>query len=296
MAALASNVTGTALVFEGGGMRASVTAGLVTALLAHKVYLDWVAGISAGSSHLCNYVSRDPVRAKASFVEFAADPQMGNWRTFARGQGLFNAEYIYERTSGPDEALPFDWPTFRDNSAAVRIGAFCADDGTAHYFGRDEVPDLESLMARVRASSTMPIVMPPVEIDGKTWLDGALGPSGGIPLDAAEADGYEKFLVVLTQPRDFVKQPIRGARVARTWFRRFPAVPEAMLQRHIHYNATRERIFELERAGKAYVFAPKQVSVKNSTRDVAMLEAAYQDGLAQAHAEMPAIKEFLGLA
>ena len=31
----------------------------------------------------------------------------------------------------------------------------------------------------------MPLVMPPVERDGDLYYDGAIGPSGGIPLDAA---------------------------------------------------------------------------------------------------------------
>ena len=61
---LLNNVTDTALIFEGGGMRGSFSAGVVTALLDGEVHCDWVGGISAGSSCLVNYVARDTERAE----------------------------------------------------------------------------------------------------------------------------------------------------------------------------------------------------------------------------------------
>lgn len=90
---LANNIVDTALVFEGGGMRASYTSGALTVLLDEGIYFDWVGGISAGSSNTCNYVSRDSERARRSFVDFAADPDFGDLRTLARGQGVFNAAH-----------------------------------------------------------------------------------------------------------------------------------------------------------------------------------------------------------
>ena len=293
--ALTCTVTDTALVFEGGGMRASYTSGLLVALLEAEIHLPWVGGISAGSSNTCNFVSRDPWRARHSFTDFAADPRFGDWRTFVRGQGLFNAQYIYEETGLPGAALPFDWETFTANPAAVRIGAFNATRGEHVYWGRQDLPTLTDLMVRVRASSTMPVVMPPVTIDGEVYVDGALGPSGGIPLDAAQADGYEKFLVVLTRGRDYVKTPSRSDWYVRRHFRRLPSVAEALRQRPAHYNAAREQLWELERAGAAYVFAPEAMPVSNGTRDVARLRASHEAGLAQARRELPAIREFLGL-
>lgn len=295
MEPLTTNVPGTALVFEGGGMRASYTSGLLVALLKAGIHLGWVGGVSAGSSNTVNYVSRDAWRARHSFTDFAADPRFGDWRTFVRGQGLFNAQYIYEETGLPGAALPFDWETFTANPATVRIGAFNATRGEHVYWGREELPTLTDLMVRVRASSTMPVVMPPVTIDGEVFVDGALGPSGGIPLDAARADGHERFLVVLTRERGYVKTPSRGDWYVRRHFRRLPAVAEALRRRPARYNATREEVWELERAGAAYVFVPETMPVTNGTRDVARLRTSHEAGLAQARRELPAIREFLGL-
>ena len=61
------------------------------------------------------------------------------------------------------------------------------------------------------------------------------------------------------------------------------------------YNETRERLFEMERQGRAYLFVPESMPVSNGERSVAKLAAAHELGLAQVRREMPAIREFLGL-
>lgn len=293
---ISSNVTDTALLFEGGGMRASYTSGMVVALLESGIHLDWVGGISAGSSNACNYLSREPDRGRRSFTDFAADPQFGNLRTFVRGEGLFNARYIYQEAGLPGQALAFDWDTFATNPARFRIGALNATTGEQVYWGREDVRNIHELMVRVQASSTMPVLMPPVTIDGEIYVDGALGTAGGIPLDAARADGYGKFLAVLTRERDYTKSPQGSEWFFRRHFRKLPAVADGVMARPARYNQTREELFELERAGQAYLFIPESMPVSNGERNVAKLAASHQAGLAQARREVPAIREFLGLS
>ncbi|MCL2317056.1 MAG: patatin family protein [Actinomycetia bacterium] len=292
---LVSTVHDVALVFEGGGMRASYTAPVVQVLCEQGWFFDWVSGISAGSSNTVNYLSRDVSRARASFTDFAADPRMGGWGTFLRGKGLFAAEYIYEHTGGPAEALPFDFAAFTANPARMRLGAFRCRDGAQVWFTKDDTPTLGDLMKRVRASSTMPIAMPPTLIDDELYVDGALGPTAGIPLAPAIDEGFERYVVVLTRPRDYTMGSYRLAPFFRAWWRRHPAVAEAMIHRWRTYNPLREQIFDLERDGKALVFAPTHMAVHNHTRDVAALRASYAAGLAQVRRELPRWRDFLGL-
>ena len=91
---------------------------------------------------------------------------------------------------------------FQRNTADFRIGGFDIESGET-VVGAKDTPKMDDLMRRVRASSTMPIVMPPVAIDGRTYVDGALGTDGGVPLSIAQELGYERFLVVLTQEREY---------------------------------------------------------------------------------------------
>lgn len=293
---LASNVTDTALIFEGGGMRAAFTSGVVAALLQAEVHCDWVGGISAGSSCLANYITRDPVRAEKAFVDFAAEPQFGNWGTWLRGKGVFNAEWIYEQTSMPDQPLPFDWETYSTNPAQIRIGGFRCDNGEMVYWGRDDIVTMQDLMKRVRASSTMPGLMPITRIDGVDYCDGALGPTGGFALDAAKDDGYSRFLVVMTRERGYRKKAPRFPRAFRQIFRRYPAIAQAVLDRPDNYNRTLDELLELEREGRAYLVFPDSMPISNGERNVDVLRFVFRSGLAQARGELGAIREFLGLA
>lgn len=285
----------TALLFEGGGMRASYTSGMVVALLEAGIHAPFVAGISAGASNTANYLSNDGPRARESFTDFAADPNFGDWRTFLRGKGLFHAEYIYERAGHHGMPLEFDWTTFHNNPAQFRVGGFDIFSGETVWWGREDTPTMADLMRRVRASSTMPIVMPPVEINGRTYVDGALGTDGGVPISIAEQLGYERFLIVLTREYEYRKHPERFPRFYLRYFRRYPAVADALLTRWWRYNRTKEYLFELQAQGKAYLFIPEVMPVANGERDVVKLNAAHEIGLAQARRELPAIQEFLGM-
>lgn len=290
-----TRISDTALIFEGGGMRASLTSGMVVTLLGADLAFDWVAGISAGASNAVNYISGDARRARRSFVDFAADEQFGGLRYFARGQGMFNAEYIYQQAGGPEEALPFDWESFHSSPADMRIVAFDAVSGHEVVWSRKDTPHIDDLMVRVRASSTMPGLMPSVHLDGHVYVDGAMGEDGGIALSQAQREGFEKFVIVLTQERSYRKVPQRFSAVYRRIFRRYPALGEALLTRWARYNETRERIFALEAEGKAHVFAPERMSVDNGTRDLSRLAAAHRMGLSQSRRELPAIREFLNV-
>lgn len=293
------NIVDAALVFEGGGMRASYTAAVVVALLENGFDFAKAYGVSAGSSHVGNYVSRDPVRAKAAFTTFVTLPRFGGWGSFLRGTGYFNGPYLYEgiaeELAGTGDELEFAWESFCENPADVHIEAFDWETGETVAWTKADMPTLHDLMVRVRASSTMPIFMPPTEVDGRTYMDGGLGTSWGIPLTAAQADGYERFFIVRTQPKVYRKAPLGKAAQAtfRAVFRKHPLVAERTIERWQHYNELLDRIDGLERSGAAYVFYPHEMPVTNRTTDLSALERAFSAGAAQAASELEAWHRFL---
>lgn len=285
------NASDTALIFEGGGMRGSYTAACVVELIERGVDAGWVGGISAGASHTFNYLSRDVWRARTSFTDFAANPQFGGWRSLARGTGWFNAEYIYERSA--DRDLPFDMDAYRDHPADVHIEATRADTGETVAWTRPDLQTSEQINVRVRASSTLPLVMNLPVIDGVAYVDGALGSSGGLLIDAAEAAGYEKFLVVMSRPREYRKSEVARPAALRRLLRRWPAVAEAQIARPAIYNAAKERILELEAEGKARVFFPETMPVNVGELKADKLRASYEAGRRQAEDQWPAAERFL---
>jgi predicted patatin/cPLA2 family phospholipase len=291
---LTSTIHDTALILEGGGMRGAFTAGILSVLLEQGWYFDYVAGISAGSSNTVNYLARSAVRARQSFVDFADHPQFASWRNWVAGRGYFNAAFIYEQAGLPNGPLPLDFATLMANPAQFRIGAFDASAGQTIYWSRPDITDLGSLLRRVRASSTIPWLMPPVTIDGRLYVDGALGAGGGIPLPVAQHDGFTKFFVILTRPRDYLK-PAATRGFTRAVWPRYPAIAAGVAARPQRYNAIREELQSLERQGRAVVVCPDQMTITNRTRDVAALRATFEAGQAQARRQLPAWGEFLGL-
>lgn len=288
------NVSDVALVFEGGGMRGSYTAATIPVLLREKLFFPVVCGISAGSSNTINYVSQSPERAKRTFVDFVTDPQFGSWRTWVRGQGMFNAEYIYEHSAGPEEALPLNFDEFHENRADVRIGAFDIELGETVYWSKRDMPELADMARRVRASSTMPGLMPTVTIDGRDYVDGAVGENGGIALDAAQEAGFERFFVVLTRPAGYRKRAPRLKSAYAAWFRKHPTVAEGLLQRHVNYNRQLDELERLEKEGRAYVFRPWHMLIGNQERRLDHLDAMFALGTYQAEREVERWHEFLG--
>lgn len=290
-----NNVFDTALLLEGGGMRGSYTAGAINALLEAELYLNYVAGISAGATNLVNYLARLPQRAKRCFVDISTDPNFGGWKTAIRGKGLFDTHHMYYDMTEPGAMLELDYERFATNPALWRVGVYNAERGENVYFGPDQVDSEHKLTQVCKASGSMPIATPVTYIAGEACMDGAIGPSGGIPLDVAQVDGYEKFLVLLTRPQEYVKEKRLPDLVYRCLLARYPRAAQALIERPINYNRTRAELDRLESEGKAYVFYPEHMGVANFEDNPAKLEDNFAAGYAQMRRELPKVKEFLGL-
>ena len=294
---LTNNVHGCALVFEGGGYRGAYTAGMVNLLLERGIFFDYACGISAGSSHTINYVSRDQTRVHMAFLAIDGAEPVGGFGSFLRGRGYFNADYLY-RGCIRDDFCGFAWDTFCANPARIRIQAFDAASGESATFTKQDMPDVWRMIDCVRASSTVPIAMKPLPIDGRTYFDGGLGTGAGLPLHLAEQDGHERFVMLATRPAGYRKHPVTPVQraVFGRLLGRWPHVLEATLTRPERYNAELDRIAQIEREGRALVIRPDTMPVSNGTLDTAELQRAYVMGHEQLERELPRLLEFVGLS
>lgn len=290
-------VRNTALVIEGGGMRAAYSAGLLSVLLEQDIEFSYICGISAGSSCAVNYITHDIDRLKRCFVDIADDPKIGGPRSFMRGNGYFNSEYLYGRCCYPDGALPFDMDAFLASDITLRVQAFERDTGRTVLFSRDHMDTLDNLLAVIRASSSLPIVMNPAVVDGRVMYDGGLGTGAGLPTHIAEKDGFDRFFVVTTRPSGYRKTPPQGMkrRFMLQMFKDYPYVRDALLTRAARYNSALDHLAELESAGKALVVRPDVMKLKNTTLNRDELEVAYALGHSQGLRELPRWLAFLGV-
>lgn len=291
---LYANVACCALVLEGGGMRCSYTAGMVDVLLEQGIHFPLVCGVSAGSTLAVNYLSRDRARSRAFFCDLAAETKAGGARSLLRGRGYLDGAYLYEEAPA-DGVVPLDFETFVANPAELRMQGFARDSGETLVWGKRDCESPEALLKRIRAGSTLPLLMRPTEVDGEVVFDGGLGHGAGIPVCLAEEAGFDRFLFLATHPEGYVRPEVTAARraVLGRLLAPWPHVLDAILTRPERYRKEMARVEELEEAGRCLIMWPDTMSVSSTCRDVAALERSFAAGRAQALRELPRLRMFL---
>ena len=284
----AKNAGKVALVLEGGSFRGQFTAGVLDVMMEHGIEVAACYGTSAGALNGLNYKSRQIGRANRVNLAFCNDSRyMGAQSLISTGSMV---GYDFMLNDVQDRLDPFDNDAFLANPMEMWA---CATDivfGTAAYLPvRNATLDIDYL----RASTSLPLVTKPVEIDGHLYLDG--GTADSVPVEHALEDaGFDRAIVVLTQDRGYVKQPSNQMTLARRMYAGYPYLLDAMENRHERYNEQREHIWEYERSGRALVLAPsKPVEVGHVEHDPAKLLDLHLQGRQEAARRLDEIKAFV---
>ncbi len=238
------------LILEGGAMRGLFTAGIIDVFMENGIEFDATIGVSAGAAFGCNYKSRQIGRVIRYNKRFARDPRFCSFRSLIKTGDLFGAEFCYHTI--PDTLDLFDTQAYLDNPMDFYVVVTDVETGKAVYINSDEAGD-DSLEC-FRASASMPIVSKPVEVKGKKYLDGGIADS--VPIQYFESIGYEKNVIILTQPKGYVKKPSKAAKVMKYALKEYPNVVKTMENRHTEYNETLEYIEKREKEGAVYVIRP----------------------------------------
>lgn len=279
----------TGLVLEGGGMRGMFTVGILDVMMESGIRYDGIVGVSAGAAFGCNYKSHQKGRALRYNKRFARDKRYMGLGSLVQTGNYVNAEFAYHIV--PTQYDAFDTETFRQDKTAFHVVCTDALTGKPVYHQIDNV-DYEAL-EWIRATASMPGVSQPVGIDGNLLLDGGI--SNSIPLQYFQSEGYERNVVVLTQPKGYFKKPSRGTTaLLRIFAHRYPAIIEAMRHRHEMYNAQLEYIAAEEQAGRALLIYPDQpLSISRLEGNPDKLQAVYEMGQQRAEALLPQIRDFV---
>ena len=237
----------TGLVLEGGAMRGLFTAGVLDVLLENGIAFDGMIGVSAGAAFGCNYKSRQIGRVLRYNLRYCRNWRYCSFRSLLLTGDLFGAKFCYRDL--PNELDPFDNPTFDENPMPFWLVATDVETGKAVYRRMDRAGD--ECSDWTRASSSMPLVSRPVKLEDRRYLDGGIADS--IPLKAFEERGYERNVVVLTQPEDYVKAPSSGMGLMRLVLGKYPKLLQTLADRHVQYNEAAAYVRKQEAAGAALV-------------------------------------------
>ncbi|WP_455074765.1 patatin-like phospholipase family protein [Prevotella fusca] len=273
------------LVLEGGAMRGLFSAGVMDVLMENDIWPDGVIGVSAGAAFGCNMKSKQPGRVLRYNQKLAHDWRYASLRSLLTTGDYFGGEYAYHYM--PRHIDYFDIDTFRENP--MEFWAVCTNVGTgkAEYKRLTEVDD--TCLEYIRASASMPIAARIVTVEGKKLLDGGIADS--IPLRFFREQGYERNLVVLTQPEGYVKKQNSFMRLMRMWLHRHPRIVRALENRHIMYNEELAYIREEEKKPNTLVLRPKgKLTIGHISHDPAEMQATYEQGREVALEKLEEIK------
>ncbi len=279
----------TALIMEGGAMRGMFTCGVMDVLMENGITFDGAAGISAGAVFGCNFKSRQIGRPIRYNKKYCRDPRYCSIHSLLTTGDLYGADFCYREL--PDELDVFDRQAFAANPMAFYAGATDVATGKCVYHQCRDGSSLD--MRWLQASASMPGVSRPVEIEGRFYLDGGI--ADAVPYDYMEKLGYDRNVIILTQPEGYRKKPASGLAVMKLFLRRYPRIIEAMAVRHEMYNRQMEEISRREREGSSFVIRPPEaLRIGHTEKNPAELDRVYHLGRREAEKRLPELLQFLG--
>ena len=269
-------------------MRGMFTAGVIDVMMEQEIEFDGSIGVSAGACFGCNYKSRQIGRVIRYNTRFCRDKRYGGFRVLLKTGDFYSKEFCYEEV--PTKHDVFDFDTYESNPMEFYIVCTDVDTGEAVYHKHESRHD--HAFEWIRASASMPLVSRMVEIDGRRYLDGALADS--IPVRFFESIGYDRNVVILTQPLGFRKKQDSLFFLMKRYYRKFPKLVQAIATRHIRYNEALDHIARREREGEMLVLRPAQaLPVSRTEKDPEKLRRAYEIGRETAEARIGEIRNFL---
>ena len=278
------------LVLEGGATRGIFTSGALDYLMERDLYFSDVIGVSAGSCNAVDYVSRQPGRTRDCMIPTDKEGKYYyGIRDFVKEKSLMNMDLIFDKY--PKELLPFDFETYFNSEINCQIVTTNCLTGKAEYMTEDS--DNDRLMKLCRASSSMPLLTPIVNIDNVPYLDGGLADS--VPIRRAQQMENEKIVVILTKNQGYRKSVLSPTmqRVYKRAYKSYPNLIRTIFRRSFEYNKTMNYLDQLEKRGEIFILRPQVKPVSRLERNKETLHAFYEHGYKYTERKFDDLMEYL---
>ena len=277
------------LILEGGGMRGAYTAGVLDYFMEQKMQFAECYGVSAGSCHLCSYMSNQIGRALRISINYLDDKNYCSTHSLLTTGDLFNVEMCYDLI--PNKLDLYDYKAANNYPGNCYAVATNLETGKAEYL---PLKDMRKDIVAVQASSSLPLVSRNVEYNGKLYLDGGMADS--IPIRHSIKAGNQKNVVILTRPVGYRKKPISPAtlNMMKIRYHKYPRMVEVMRRRYQIYNKTLDFIEKAEARGKIFVLRPEViVKIDRIEKDPNKLKVLYLQGYHDAAINRDAMMKYL---
>lgn len=285
-----------ALVVEGGGSRATFSAGMAAAVEDHGLtpLLDDVYGVSAGSLNAAWLVAGQARAAMAPWTSRSVMRGTIDPRRVLRGGRVVDLEHLVEHVYVDEVPMPF--ATILASPVTYHAMATDADTGAPTDLG-PLLTGPADLRRALQASSTLPVLAgPPVALAGRRWVDGGLAEP--VAVHTALAHGATHVVVLRTHGAGHVPAEPPGIvdAVVRRWLRRHaPGVLDAWVHRVERVRETEAVLDALAAEGRLLHVRPPDDApgVSRTSTDLRRLGEALRIGYEAADA---ALRPALGAA
>lgn len=269
----------TAIIDVGGGFRAIFGAGVLDRCLEEGIAFDHCYGVSAGSANLTSFLAHQHGRNHTFYTQYAFRKEYASVNSFIHNHNFANLDYVYGTLSNHDGENPLDYEAFAANPAQFTVVACDARDGSTKYFTKDDMhyDDYDVL----KASSAVPVACQPYVIDGVPYFDGGI--ADPVPVQKAIDDGCDRIVLVLTRPKDVIREQHKDVAPARILRRSHPEAAERLLERYTTYNTEVAVAKQYEAEGKVLILAPEELyGLSTLSKTYEGLERMYRAGYGQA--------------
>lgn len=186
-----------ALVIGMGAMRGAYDAGVALTLCRElgPDHFDAIYTVSAGTYTAAYFALNQPDSAEDVWRNYLDGGKLINFLNPLRGRSMLNLEYITHILRNGDALLHIERLRFPQKLNFVL---------TEQHGGKPMYtqPTQENILDIMNASSALPFLHPPIEIDSIPYIDGSL--SDPLPFAKALADGHDEVVVVYNKPKGFL--------------------------------------------------------------------------------------------
>ncbi|WP_075601948.1 patatin-like phospholipase family protein [Saccharicrinis aurantiacus] len=277
----------TALILEGGGTRGMFTAGILESFLNKNINFDAVYGVSAGVTYGASFVSQQKNR-NLNINQYIGDKRYSGLKHLLLSGSYLAWDFVLGELA--HEIYPFDYEAFR-KSTDLYVGISNCNSGNAEFVKTNHLSK-HDIRKVIQASVSLPLLTPIVTYQGQPYLDGGL--ADAIPFEQALKDGAYKLVVIVTQPKGYLKKDIQFKKIFKWKYRKYPKVYEMLVSRASRYNQSLQRLNELEQQGKAFVIYPKEeLNVSRIEKDPNKTEAIYHEAMQYSKELLPLLQDWM---
>lgn len=278
----------TGLVLEGGALRGVFTCGILDCFIENGISFQYVIGVSAGAGNAINFLAGQKHRTFDVSVPDKKYPYYGMRRFLQNGKILDLDRMFYEY---PVDQYPFDFDTYFSSGIENEFVTVNCETGCAEYMSGNS--DRNRLMTVGKASCSVPMLCPPVEIDGSHYLDGSV--ADPVPFERAFEKGCDRAVVIMTKKEgepatDYKKYKVL---ISSLYKKKYPKLYEALLTRKERYDKQAQLMKEYIKDGKILLIRPEVESVSKFERNRDRLQSFWDHGYKLANDNIDAIRDFV---